>query len=109
MASDNRKNPAIVLNPPPLNLSQSGKPYWTVSKYVPSDGYITVEEALKQPAANGFTEDQLRDAIVAGRVQGPDGKPIRSINGFFNDWILPADFKVMKAGTKIPILPPLQK
>lgn len=96
------QTPNIILNPPPLALNGENGFYYTVAAYAPKDGYTTIADALKAPQAAGMTEAQFRDAIVAGKVTGPSGRPIRTINGFFNDWIIPEGFNVLKPGAKIP-------
>ena len=101
--------PQIILNPPPLSMSGEKGFYYTIAPYAPKDGYTTVTEALKAPQAAGMTEEQFRDAIVAGRVTGPSGRPIHTMNGFFNDWIIPQGFHVLKPGIKIPPVPGAQK
>lgn len=94
--------PTIILNPPPLAMNGEKGFYYTIAPYAPKDGYTTIADALKAPQAAGMTEDQFRDAIVAGQVTGPAGRPIHTMNGFFNDWIIPEGFSVLKAGIKIP-------
>lgn len=79
--------------------------YYTIAPYVANDGYMTVADALKEPQAKGLSEQEFRDMVTTGRIVGTDGSPVRTFNGFFNDWIIPAGFRILKPGLKIPPLP----